>query len=108
MPNLKTIAEFEHSIKENEIIIKKKKKSIPYVVIFLVFSYLSLFNTDINKFTTLFDNQLDFIKSLSYTFITTIILYIGYVVFLTSRLSKQSKNWNISIYKLAKLDETSL
>jgi uncharacterized membrane protein YbjE (DUF340 family) len=108
MPNLNDITGFEKSIHQNKRKINRNKKSIPYVILTLVFLYALLFNISAHKLTPLFDNQLAFIKTLSYSFISIIILYFLYVFLLISKLSKQSKNWNKSIYKLAKLDENTV
>jgi len=108
MPNHLKISEFENSIKKNKKIIQKKKKSIPYVLLLLLCIYTGLFHINAAKLTNLFDNQLDFITRISYIFASLTILYASYVLLLVSRLSRQSKHLNTSIYQLAKLDDSLL
>lgn len=102
------IADFENAIKKNELIIKKKKKSISIFLLLIVFIYTILFNLSGHKLTSLFDNQLHFLKAITYTAIVTAIGYLIYVYLLVLKLSKETKTWNRSLYELSKLDKTKL
>jgi hypothetical protein len=108
MPNIKKIHFFENSITRNKKTIAKRKKSIPLFVLACVLLYVVLFNLSGYKIDLFFDNQLHFIQTLTFTFISILIFYFAYVFYSISKLSKQSKDWNKSIYKLSKLDEGSI
>ena len=108
MPNLKNIVAFEKSIRKNKRAIAKKKKTIPFYVLIIVLIYALLFNISGHKLKSLFDNQLDFIETLSYIFMGIISIYFTYIFYTISRLSKQTKEWNKSLYKISKLNEENV
>lgn len=106
MLNLNEITKLEKKIKSNKLLIKKKKKSIPYFLTIIILVYLVIFNLrDKLEFSNYFDNQLHFIKILTYIFIGIIIAYFLFLFFRISIISKHVKQQNISLFKLSKLDE---
>lgn len=108
MPNLKKKLFFESSISSNKKAIAKMKKSIPLFILTAILLYVVLFNLSGYKLDVLFDNQLDFIQTLSYSFISIMTLYFAYIFYSISKLSKQTKEWNKSLYKLSKLNKESV
>lgn len=105
MEKFKNVIEFENAITKNKRIIAKKKKSVPFILLCLTMLYVVLFNLSGHNFDTFFDNQIDFIKMLSYSFIGVIFVYGIYIYYSIQKLTSQSKKWNKSLYNLSKLDE---
>lgn len=105
MEKFKNVIEFENAITKNKRIIAKKKKSVPFILLCITMLYVVLFNFSGHKLDVFFDNQLDFIKTLSFSFVSIICLYGMFIYYSIYKLSNQSKEWNKSLYNLSKLDE---
>lgn len=106
MEKFKNVIEFENAITKNKRIIAKKKKSVPFILLCITMLYVVLFNFSGHKLDVFFDNQLDFIKTLSFSFVSIICLYGMFIYYSIYKLSNQSKEWNKSLYNLSKLDES--
>lgn len=105
MEKFKNVIEFENAITQNKRIIAKKKKSVPFILLCITMLYVVLFNFSGHRLDVFFDNQLDFIKTLSFSFVSIICLYGMFIYYSIYKLSSQSKEWNKSLYNLSKLDE---
>lgn len=105
MPNLNQIANYEKAINENSRLIAKKKNAIPFITAIIVLIYIVVFNLRESYLSNYFNNQIDFIKSISYFFIGIVLFYFTTIFYQISKLSKQTKEWKISRYKLTRLEQ---
>ena len=108
MEKFKNVIEFENAITKNKRIIAKKKKSVPYILICIIMLYMILFNFNGAAIDVFFNNYLEFIKTLTFGFVLIICTYGMFIYFSIYKLNNQAKEWNKSLYNLAKLDETVL
>jgi hypothetical protein len=106
MSNLKKIVILDKSIKKKKRWVSKKKKSIPYFIGALILIYLAFINLiEIDKPTTFFKNQTDYIIIVSSIFFGILLVYFTYLYYRISNLRKLIKQQNISMFKLNRLNK---